>query len=68
MVFFFFFFFLGNFGGDKRVWLSFGGWCCMGCRRETKRQIGNGDEREKRETKFLILSFGIFYINLMSCL
>ena len=25
-----FFFFFGNFGGDRRVWLSFGGWCCMG--------------------------------------
>ena len=23
-------FFLGNFGGDRRVWLSFGGWCCVG--------------------------------------
>ena len=24
------FFFWGNFGGDRRVWLSFGGWCCVG--------------------------------------
>ena len=31
-------FFWGNFGGDRRVWLSFGGWCCGVCRRETKRQ------------------------------
>ena len=50
------FFFLGNFGGDRRMWLSFGGWCCVGLP-ERDKKTGNGDEREERETKFLILFY-----------
>ena len=45
-------FFWSNFGGDRRVWLSVGGWCCVGwLERGTERQRGKGDEKEKRELK-----------------
>ena len=42
------FFFLGNFGGDRRVWLSFGGWCCVGLP-ERDKKIEEMEMKEKRE-------------------
>ena len=42
-------FFLANFGGDRRVWLSFVGWCCVGSpERDKKREeMEMKEEREK---------------------
>ena len=42
------FFFLGNFGGDRRVWLSFGGWCCVGLL-ERDKKIEEMEMKEKKE-------------------
>ena len=41
-------FFLGNFGGDRRVWLSFGGWCCVGLP-ERDKKTKEMEMKEKRE-------------------
>ena len=38
-------FFWSNFGGDRRVWLSVGGWCVWACWREGQK------DREEREMK-----------------
>ena len=42
------FFSLGNFGGDRRVWLSFGGWCCVGLP-ERDKKTKEMEMKEKRE-------------------
>ena len=64
-------FFLGNLGGDRRVWLSFGGWCCVGLP-EREKNRGNGDEREERNQIFNIILLrkiiikNIYFIHLKS--
>ena len=42
-------FFWGNFGGDRRVWLSFGGWCCVGLPERDKKtkEMEMKENREK---------------------